>query len=256
MQAGGSRYDRRRASPTEAPAPVEPVAPSGAAAAQEKLPGEPPGYLERAQEANCRRPRRIKLRTLREACNGTEPCRRLQGIAKPGARPDVSTPPRRDEARVGWAPRWAGKADGPVGPLGWRVAFPAGRKRARENPCDERRPPKPPAASFRKRREGPPPGRCALVQGDVGARALFAARGRLYGSSAAFRVFVDGDRPANLVRASTRRRKVEISTEAKKDQAEAVTILIHKPRSAMRRRSRNLAVFRTVITLITPEAQV
>ena len=230
----------------EAPAPVEPVAPVEPSAAQEKLPGEPLGTLSVRKRIPAAKV--DKTPTPRGAKEGRAPSAGFKGDRKPGPA-GRSAPPRRDDARSGGRPV-AGRTEDPWGrSAGAKPPRPAVE---RENPWAKKAAAVPPAAKLPETPKGPPPegvrlskvmserGLCSRREAD-----LWIERGW---------VFVDGEQVSELGSRIDPSAKIEISTEAKKDQAKAVTILIHKPVGYVSSQPEPGCI--PAVTLITPEAQV
>jgi len=230
----------------EAPTSVEPAAPVEPAAAREKLPGEPLGTLSVRKRIPAAKV--DKTPTLRGAKEGRAPSAGFKGDRKPGPA-GRSAPPRRDDAKSGGRPV-AGKTDDPWGrSAGAKPSRPAVE---RENPWAKKAAAVPPAAKLPETPKGPPPegvrlskvmserGLCSRREAD-----LWIERGW---------VFVDGEQVSELGSRIDPVAKIEISTEAKKDQAKAVTILIHKPVGYVSSQPEPGCI--PAVTLITPEAQV
>ncbi len=231
----------------EAPAPaVEPAAKVEPPAAPEKLPGEPLGTLSVRKRVPAAKVE--KTPAPRGAKEGRAPSAGFKGDRKPGTA-GRSAPPRRDDAKSDGRPV-AGKTDDPWGrSAGAKPSRPAVE---RENPWAKKAAAVPPAAKLPETPKGPPPegvrlskvmserGLCSRREAD-----LWIERGW---------VFVDGEQVSELGSRIDPVAKIEISTEAKKDQAKAVTILIHKPVGYVSSQPEPGCI--PAVTLITPEAQV
>jgi len=231
---------------TEAPVVVEPLAPVAPPAAEEKRPGEPLGTLSVRKRIPAAKV--DKTPTPRGAKEGRAPSAGFKGDRKPGPA-GRSAPPRRDDARSGGRPV-AGRTEDPWGrSAGAKPPRPAVE---RENPWAKKAAAVPPAAKLPETPKGPPPegvrlskvmserGLCSRREAD-----LWIERGW---------VFVDGEQVSELGSRIDPSAKIEISTEAKKDQAKAVTILIHKPVGYVSSQPEPGCI--PAVTLITPEAQV
>ena len=239
VAAGGERALPK----AEAPAPaVEPAATVEPPAAPEKLPGEPLGTLSVRKRVVA--PRVEKPSAPRGAKEGRAPSSGFKGDRKPGTA-GRSAPPRRDDGKP--AERKEGN------PWGRSAATkPARAVAERENPWAKRAADVPSAAKPPEAPKGPPPegvrlskvmserGLCSRREAD-----LWIERGW---------VFVDGEQVSELGSRIDPVAKIEISTEAKKDQAKAVTILIHKPVGYVSSQPEPGCI--PAVTLITPEAQV
>ena len=226
-----------------APAPaVEPPATVAPPAAPEKLPGEPLGTLSVRKRVPAAKVE--KTPAPRGAKEGRAPSAGFKGDRKPGAS-GRSAPPRRDDGKP--AERKEGN------PWGRSAATkPARAVAERENPWAKRATDVPPVARQPEVPKGPPPegvrlskvmserGLCSRREAD-----LWIERGW---------VFVDGEQVSELGSRIDPVAKIEISTEAKKDQAKAVTILIHKPVGYVSSQPEPGCI--PAVTLITPEAQV
>ncbi len=239
VAAGGERALPK----AEAPAPaVEPAATVEPPAAPEKLPGEPLGTLSMRKRVVA--PRVEKPSAPRGAKEGRAPSSGFKGDRKPGTS-GRSAPPRRDDSKP--AERKEGN------PWGRSAATkPARAVAERENPWAKRAADVPSAAKPPEAPKGPPlegvrlskvmseRGLCSRREAD-----LWIERGW---------VFVDGEQVSELGSRIDPVAKIEISTEAKKDQAKAVTILIHKPVGYVSSQPEPGCI--PAVTLITPEAQV